>query len=66
MNAIISINGPFRKRPTGKFKRDGQTPIMAACTPYWVLRTVENNVVTDRKFFSRETADAYAKNAAGC
>lgn len=57
---VIGIDGPFKKRPSGKFKRDGETPIMAKCTPYWIVRVLHGTVLHDHRWFSAEAANQFA------
>ncbi len=59
---VISIDGPFTKRPSGKFKSDGETPIMVKCTPYWVVRVLHGSVLHDHQQFSAETANQFAES----
>ena len=59
---VIGIDGPFEKRPSGKFKRDGETPVMAKCTPYWVVRVLHGTVLQDHRYFSAKSAGDFAES----
>jgi hypothetical protein len=58
---VGKIEGPFKKTPSGKFDRKGN-PVMVACTPYWVVRTVHGanaSIMQERTFFAENTAAQY-------
>lgn len=57
---VISVSGPYTKRPSGRFKRDGETPILVRCAPFWVVRVLHNTVLRDHKFSSEAKARAFA------
>jgi hypothetical protein len=56
---IGEINGPYRQRPSGRFRRDGETPIMVRCSPFWVVDYFHGTIRSSRRFTSRATAQAF-------
>ena len=58
MLQIIGIHGPFLKRPSGKFKRDGETPRLVKCKPYWIVRVLHGSVLRDYQLIG-EYGDAF-------
>ena len=59
---LSKVDGPFTRKPSGKFKRDGETPIMRKCKPYWVVRVMfgqSASIMQDRKFYSLASAQAF-------
>lgn len=64
---VGKVDGPFKKRPSGKFKRDGQTPIMVKCAPYWIVRVMfgqSASIMQDRRFHSALAAQAFWESLA--
>ena len=59
---VGKVAGPFTKRPSGKFARDGETPIMRQCKPYWIVRVMfgqNGSIMQDKEFSSLTTANEF-------
>lgn len=59
---VGKVDGPFTRKPTGKFRQDGETPIYAKCEPYWIVRVMfgkSASIMQDRKFFSLASAQEF-------
>ena len=55
---VVSVDGPFSKRPSGKFNSRGEA-IMRKCAPYWVVRVLHGSVLHDHRFHSAEQTQQF-------
>ena len=61
---IGGVDGPFMRRPCGRFRVDG-TPILRPCPAYWTVSFLHGSIRHSREFASAAKAEAFSATLEG-